>query len=225
MNPVRESRDIVLGGNWFWSNELCGESIHASQGAFRRSRARTFEEGFGGASSRARNRACASSSRKNVRWSRMASSASRRALSSMNSDNFWPRRAAARFRIAFASADVRIWMTSSLRRAFVGMNISSADKLATCTDIVNTMPPREMAMTKKHSKRRSTRDLTTLDDFLATEGKLKEFGAVAIKEIAATPAPRSPRSPWSRRRRSAWRIGSRRGASRRSWSSSSPRAR
>jgi predicted XRE-type DNA-binding protein len=38
---------------------------------------------------------------------------------------------------------------------------------------------------KKKKARRSTGDLTTLDDFLKEEGKLAEFEAVAIKEVLA----------------------------------------
>lgn len=38
-------------------------------------------------------------------------------------------------------------------------------------------------MTKKTN--RSTDELTTLDDFLKEQGKLEEFGAVAIKELLA----------------------------------------
>ena len=38
---------------------------------------------------------------------------------------------------------------------------------------------------KKKKVRRSTDDLTTLDDFLKEEGKLEEFEAVAIKEVLA----------------------------------------
>ena len=44
----------------------------------------------------------------------------RRALSNTNSESFWPRSAAARLRIAFASAEARIWIISSLRRADAG---------------------------------------------------------------------------------------------------------
>jgi len=93
---------------------------HASHGAFRFNRVRALAEGLGGESSSARKRACAPSSRKNVRWSRMVSSACRRALSNTNSESFWPRSAAARLRIAFASAEARIWIISSLRRADAG---------------------------------------------------------------------------------------------------------
>jgi antitoxin HicB len=42
--------------------------------------------------------------------------------------------------------------------------------------------PRDM---KKRKRARSTDQLTTLDDFLKGEGKLEEFGAVAIKEVLA----------------------------------------
>ncbi len=38
---------------------------------------------------------------------------------------------------------------------------------------------------KKKKARRSTKDLTTLDDFLKEEGKLEEFEAAAIKEVLA----------------------------------------
>ena len=37
----------------------------------------------------------------------------------------------------------------------------------------------------KKKTARSTKDLTTLDDFLKGEGKLEEFEAVAIKEVLA----------------------------------------
>ena len=38
---------------------------------------------------------------------------------------------------------------------------------------------------KKKKTKRSTEGLTTLDDFLAQEGKREEFEAVAIKEVLA----------------------------------------
>jgi antitoxin HicB len=38
---------------------------------------------------------------------------------------------------------------------------------------------------KKKKTARSTKELTTLDDFLKEEGKLEEFEAVAIKEALA----------------------------------------
>jgi len=38
---------------------------------------------------------------------------------------------------------------------------------------------------KKKKASRSTKELTTLDDFLREEGKLEEFEAVAIKEVLA----------------------------------------
>jgi len=38
---------------------------------------------------------------------------------------------------------------------------------------------------KKKKAKRSTRDLTALDDFLKEEGKLEEFEAIAIKEVLA----------------------------------------
>src|SRR5229473_559957 len=38
---------------------------------------------------------------------------------------------------------------------------------------------------KKKKPPRSTKKLTTLDDFLKNEGKLEEFEAVAIKELLA----------------------------------------
>jgi predicted XRE-type DNA-binding protein len=38
---------------------------------------------------------------------------------------------------------------------------------------------------KKQRTKRSTDDLTTLDEFLREEGKLEEFEAVAIKEVLA----------------------------------------
>ena len=40
-------------------------------------------------------------------------------------------------------------------------------------------------MNKKPAKPRSSRKLSTLDDFLAKEGKREEFEAVAIKEVLA----------------------------------------
>jgi len=40
-------------------------------------------------------------------------------------------------------------------------------------------------MAKKRKKRRSTARLTTLDEFLAAEGKRDEFEAVAVKEVLA----------------------------------------
>ncbi len=40
-------------------------------------------------------------------------------------------------------------------------------------------------MTKKVKKPRSTRKLSTLDDFLAKEGKREEFEAIAVKEVLA----------------------------------------
>lgn len=39
--------------------------------------------------------------------------------------------------------------------------------------------------TKKNKRPRSTRNLTTIDDFLADEGKRDEFEAVAVKEVLA----------------------------------------
>src|SRR5215813_14571887 len=40
-------------------------------------------------------------------------------------------------------------------------------------------------MKRRKKIRRSTNDLTTLDQFLKEEGKLEEFEAVAIKEVLA----------------------------------------
>jgi antitoxin HicB len=40
-------------------------------------------------------------------------------------------------------------------------------------------------MTKRSKRVRSTKKLTTLDDFLAEEGKREEFEAVAVKEVLA----------------------------------------
>lgn len=40
-------------------------------------------------------------------------------------------------------------------------------------------------MTNKKKRPRSTRNLYTLDDFLAAEGKREEFEAVAVKEVLA----------------------------------------
>jgi predicted XRE-type DNA-binding protein len=40
-------------------------------------------------------------------------------------------------------------------------------------------------MKKKKKSQRSTRELTTLDEFLKDEGTLEEFEAVAIKEVLA----------------------------------------
>jgi antitoxin HicB len=42
-----------------------------------------------------------------------------------------------------------------------------------------------MKKVKKKKAYRSTEDLTSLDEFLKTEGKLEEFEAVAIKEVLA----------------------------------------
>jgi antitoxin HicB len=40
-------------------------------------------------------------------------------------------------------------------------------------------------MTKKNKRPRSARKLSTLDDFLAKEGKREEFEAAAVKEVVA----------------------------------------
>lgn len=40
-------------------------------------------------------------------------------------------------------------------------------------------------MTKRAKRPRSTRKLSTLDDFLVKEGKREEFEAVAVKEVLA----------------------------------------
>jgi antitoxin HicB len=40
-------------------------------------------------------------------------------------------------------------------------------------------------MSKRHKKPRSARKLSTLDDFLAREGKREEFEAIAVKEVLA----------------------------------------
>jgi antitoxin HicB len=40
-------------------------------------------------------------------------------------------------------------------------------------------------MAKKAKKRRSARELSTLDDFLVKEDKREEFEAVAVKEVLA----------------------------------------
>jgi len=40
-------------------------------------------------------------------------------------------------------------------------------------------------MAKNTKRRRSTRRLSTLDDFLAKEGKREDFEAVAVKEVLA----------------------------------------
>ncbi len=40
-------------------------------------------------------------------------------------------------------------------------------------------------MTTRRKRPRTTRKLTTLDDFLATDGKRDEFEAVAVKEVLA----------------------------------------
>ncbi len=50
-----------------------------------------------------------------------AKQASRRALSSMNSESFCPCMAAARLNSALVSAETRIWITSCLGRAEAGM--------------------------------------------------------------------------------------------------------
>jgi ribosome-binding protein aMBF1 (putative translation factor) len=44
---------------------------------------------------------------------------------------------------------------------------------------------KEIAMAKKTKKSRSTRKLSTLDDFLTEQGKREEFEAVAVKEVLA----------------------------------------
>src|SRR5262249_10894622 len=130
VHAICEPGDLMPCGERLWRAQLGRRRPHPSHGALRLNRARTFADGLGGESSRARKRACALSSRKNVRWSRIASSAWRRALSSMNSDSFCPRSAAARLRIAFVSAEARIWITSSLRRALAGIaGISVRNKL------------------------------------------------------------------------------------------------
>lgn len=97
-----------------------------------------FVDGAGAASSKARNRAWASSSRKKARWSRRVSSARWRALSSVNSDSFCPRNSAARTNSALVSAEARTWITSFFSLADGGMTASCDDrkKASGCTDTV-----------------------------------------------------------------------------------------
>src|ERR1700688_1573733 len=121
MNAVGKPRNVVACTERLGRAKLQRSGAHACHGALRFKRSLILAAGLGGASSSAKNRACAASSRKKVRWSRIVSSARRRALSSMNSESFWPRNAAARLSMAFASAEARIWITSALRRVDVGM--------------------------------------------------------------------------------------------------------
>jgi len=108
---------------------LQSTGLQHSQAGLRRNSSCNGSEGAGEESSIARNRSCCSASSKKVHWSRMASSASRHAQSSMNSESFWPRKAAAWVRTAFRLADALIWMTSSLganeRRFEFGCNVRS----------------------------------------------------------------------------------------------------
>src|SRR5579862_9533907 len=121
MNAVGEPGNVVPCAQRLGRAKLQGCGVHACHGALRFKRSWILAAGLGDASSSAKNRVCAASSRKKVRWSRIVSSARRRALSSMNSESFWPRNAAARLSKAFASAEARIWITSSLRRVEVGI--------------------------------------------------------------------------------------------------------
>src|SRR3954454_19831345 len=60
---------------------------------------------------------------------------------------------------------------------------------------------------KKKKVRRSTDDLTTLDDFLKEEGKLEEFEAVAIKEVLAWQITEAMKAQKLSRKRLAERMG------------------
>ncbi len=59
---------------------------------------------------------------------------------------------------------------------------------------------------KKTKTKRSTTDLTTLDDFLKHEGKLEEFEAVAIKEVLAWQIAEAMKSQNLSRKRLAERM-------------------
>ena len=59
---------------------------------------------------------------------------------------------------------------------------------------------------KKKKPRRSTKKLTTLDEFLKGEGKLEEFEAVAIKEVLAWQITEAMRAQNLSRKRLAERM-------------------
>lgn len=61
-------------------------------------------------------------------------------------------------------------------------------------------------MAKKKTPR-STGELTTLDDVLKEEGKLEEFGAVAIKEVLAWQIAKAMKQQNLSRKRLAERMG------------------
>lgn len=62
-------------------------------------------------------------------------------------------------------------------------------------------------MAGSSKKQRSTGDLTTLDSFLAEEGKLGEFEAVAIKEVIAWQIAEAMREQNISQRALALRMG------------------
>ena len=62
-------------------------------------------------------------------------------------------------------------------------------------------------MTRKKKTPRSTGKLTTLDDVLKEEGKLEEFGAVAIKEVLAWQIAAAMKQQNLSRKRLAERMG------------------
>ena len=62
-----ETSSWVPGGERLWGAKLRGCSVQPSHGTFRFNRTRALADGFGGESIRARKRACASSSKKNMR--------------------------------------------------------------------------------------------------------------------------------------------------------------
>jgi antitoxin HicB len=59
---------------------------------------------------------------------------------------------------------------------------------------------------RKKTTKRSTRKLTTLDDFLKEEGKFEEFEAVAIKEVLAWQIAEAMRAQNLSRKRLAERM-------------------
>jgi DNA-binding Xre family transcriptional regulator len=65
---------------------------------------------------------------------------------------------------------------------------------------------KEAAMAKK-KRPRSTAKLGTLDEFLAREGKLEEFEAVAIKEVLAWQIAEAMKARKLSRKRLAERMG------------------
>jgi predicted XRE-type DNA-binding protein len=68
---------------------------------------------------------------------------------------------------------------------------------------------------KRKRSRRSTDELTTLDDFLQDEGKLEEFEAVAIKEVLAWQIAEAMKAQNLSRKRLAERMGTSRSQIRR----------